>query len=75
MVIGHKQGNDGDRNTWVPSVRISGCGFTAGKSALFQGTITSLCKLFRHKKRFTLKLDQPTNTNRDASCLLSSFPI
>ena len=60
MVISHKQGTDGDRNTWVPNVRISCCGFTAGKSALFQGTITSLSKLFRHEKRFYINTCPPS---------------
>lgn len=73
MVIGHKQGTDGDRNTWVPSVRISCCGFTEGKSELFQGTITSLCKLFRHENRFYTNTCPPSLHQQ--RCFLSSLLI
>ena len=56
MVIGHKHCTDGDWNTWVPSVRIS-CSRFVQESQRYSKDImalqiTSLCKLFRHEKRF-----------------------
>lgn len=82
MVISHKQGTDGDWNTWVSSVRISCTGFTAATSALLQARnimalqITSLCKLFRHEKRCCIN-SCPTYLNQQrfflSSLLVSRF--
>lgn len=77
MLISNKPGIDGDGNTWVSSVRLYG-----GLSQRFskQGTFwvykSPFCATyFAMKSVVALIVAQPTHTNRDASCLPSSFPI
>ena len=68
MVIGHKHCTDGDWNALCRKVSA-----IPRTSWLYKSPVCA--SYFAMKSVFTLILDQPTNTNRDSSCLWISRMI